>query len=189
SFDVNRPGTPITELRGGVIGGSILQGKFEVGDEIELRPGITKKTKDKEITVPIILKIVGINVGNERVEKAYPGGLVAFETLIDPSLTKGDGLVGNVVGRPGELPPVLDELTMEFNVLNRSDIQSQPLKPQEPLVICAGTATTIGVITKQKGKNIELKLKRGICVDKDVKLAVCRRINQRWRLAGWGMLL
>ena len=31
SFDVNRPGASVDELRGGVAGGSILQGVFKVG--------------------------------------------------------------------------------------------------------------------------------------------------------------
>ncbi len=189
SFDINKPGAQIPKITGGIIGGSVLQGKFKVGDEIELKPGITKKIKDKETVSPIKLKITGIRAGNEKAEVAIPGGLIAIETLIDPSLAKGDGLVGNLVGLAGKLPPVVSELTMEFNPLNRPELQAPPIKLQEPLVISAGTATTLGVIIKQKGKNLELKLKRGICVDKSLKLGVCRRINQRWRLSGWGKML
>ena len=40
SFDINRPGTRPPELRGGVMGGSLLQGHLKVGEEIEIRPGI-----------------------------------------------------------------------------------------------------------------------------------------------------
>lgn len=36
SFDVNKPGTPPERLVGGVVGGSIIQGVFRVGDEIEI---------------------------------------------------------------------------------------------------------------------------------------------------------
>ena len=39
SFDINRPGTRPTKMRGGVIGGSIVEGEFKVGDEIEIGPG------------------------------------------------------------------------------------------------------------------------------------------------------
>ncbi|HJX04408.1 MAG TPA: translation initiation factor IF-2 subunit gamma, partial [Thermoplasmata archaeon] len=39
SFDVNVPGTKIDSLKGGVIGGSLIQGKLKVGDEIEIAPG------------------------------------------------------------------------------------------------------------------------------------------------------
>jgi translation initiation factor 2 subunit 3 len=37
SFDVNRPGEEVVNLRGGVAGGSILQGVLRLGDEIEVR--------------------------------------------------------------------------------------------------------------------------------------------------------
>lgn len=43
SFDVNKPGEEVENLRGGVAGGSILQGVLKVGDEIEVRPGIVTK--------------------------------------------------------------------------------------------------------------------------------------------------
>ena len=39
SFDVNRPGSRPTEIRGGVIGGSIVEGSFSVGDSILIAPG------------------------------------------------------------------------------------------------------------------------------------------------------
>jgi translation initiation factor 2 subunit 3 len=44
SFDVNRPGTPIEKMKGGVIGGSLLQGKIKQGNKIEIRPGRTVTT-------------------------------------------------------------------------------------------------------------------------------------------------
>ena len=43
SFDVNKPGAEIEELKGGVAGGSILTGVLKLGDEIEIRPGIVTK--------------------------------------------------------------------------------------------------------------------------------------------------
>ena len=39
SFDVNKPGQEVQDLRGGVAGGSIIQGVLRVGQEIEIRPG------------------------------------------------------------------------------------------------------------------------------------------------------
>ena len=37
---MNKPGSEVEELRGGVAGGSILRGVLKVGQEIEIRPGI-----------------------------------------------------------------------------------------------------------------------------------------------------
>ena len=46
SFDVNKPGQDVSNLQGGVAGGSILQGVLRVGDEVEVRPGIVAKKDD-----------------------------------------------------------------------------------------------------------------------------------------------
>ena len=46
SFDVNKPGSEVEELRGGVAGGSILRGVLRVGQEIEIRPGIVSKDSE-----------------------------------------------------------------------------------------------------------------------------------------------
>merc|ERR1712086_392605 len=43
SFDVNKPGEEIENLKGGVAGGSILKGVLRVGEEIEIRPGVVSK--------------------------------------------------------------------------------------------------------------------------------------------------
>ena len=45
SFDVNKPGTKLKNIKGGVIGGSLTQGVFNVGDEIEIKPGIMNEKK------------------------------------------------------------------------------------------------------------------------------------------------
>ena len=36
---MNKPGSEVEDLRGGVAGGSILRGVLKVGQEIEIRPG------------------------------------------------------------------------------------------------------------------------------------------------------
>merc|ERR1719411_2341695 len=43
SFDVNKPGEDVANLKGGVAGGSILQGVLRLEDEVEVRPGIVTK--------------------------------------------------------------------------------------------------------------------------------------------------
>ena len=61
SFDVNKPGESVENLKGGVAGGSILQGVLKIGDEIEVRPGIVTKEKDGTIKCkPIKSKIVSL---------------------------------------------------------------------------------------------------------------------------------
>ncbi|MCX8196945.1 MAG: translation initiation factor IF-2 subunit gamma [Candidatus Micrarchaeota archaeon] len=188
SFDVNKPGTEISKLKGGVIGGSLVQGKLRLGEEVEMLPGIWMKVKDKEIIEPIVLKIEGLMAGGEPVEEAKPGGLIGIATGLDPAITKADQLVGNIVGKKGTLPPVLSEVELEYSLLKREGIDNPPLKAGEPIVISAGTATAVGVITKLKGNSVTVKLKRPICAERKGKAALTRKIGQRWRLAGFGII-
>ena len=39
SFDINRPGSRPESLKGGIIGGSIVEGSFNVGDSVLIAPG------------------------------------------------------------------------------------------------------------------------------------------------------
>merc|ERR1712141_544983 len=49
SFDVNKPGCEVDDLKGGVAGGSILRGVLKVGQEIEIRPGLVSKDRDGKL--------------------------------------------------------------------------------------------------------------------------------------------
>ena len=120
SFDVNKPGTTIDALEGGIIGGTIAQGKFVVGEEIEIRPGISVEREGKTFYDPLISEIVSLHAGEQSVKEATCGGLVGVGTLLDPSYSKADGLTGSIAGKVGMLPPTLTELTLETHVLERA---------------------------------------------------------------------
>lgn len=99
SFDVNKPGEEVHALRGGVAGGSLLQGVLKVGDEIEVRPGIVTKDKDGAVMcLPIYSRIVSLFAEHNELQYAVPGGLIGVGTKIDPTLTRADRLVGQVLG-------------------------------------------------------------------------------------------
>ena len=49
SFDVNKPGSEVDDLKGGVAGGSILRGVLQVGQQIEVRPGIVSRDLNGKI--------------------------------------------------------------------------------------------------------------------------------------------
>ncbi len=190
SFDVNKPGADATKIVGGVIGGAIIKGKFKVGDEVEIRPGM-KAAKDgkagkKESYTPIVTTIVKMSNGSEDIKDAVPGGLIGISTEIDPTFTKADGLVGDVVGHVGKVPEAVGEFTLKYHKLSRTDIPEQAMKENEPLVMGVGTATAIGFIKKVKKDTVEVELKRPVVIDKTLKIAVMRNLGQRWRLTGWG---
>jgi len=187
SFDVNRPGTEIKGLEGGVLGGSIIQGDLKKGDEIEIKPGIAKKEGGKPSTVTCTVQ--GLMESNEQLEHATAGGLVAIGTSLDPSLTKSDALVGSVIGRKGEVPDPVDTLTVKYSVLERKDIPKTPLRENEPVVVNVHTSTGVGLITKLSKGAATIKLKKPTVVYKDMHVAISRKVGQRWRLTAWGRIV
>ncbi len=190
SFDVNKPGTKIKDLVGGVIGGSIARGRFKLGDVIEIRPGINvaKDKSKREMFEPIITTIESLSAGEEKLEEAIPGGLIAVGTSMDPSLTKADGLVGQIVGHSGKLPQSTNAITINYSSLNRDDIPKQSFRPDELVLLGIGTGTVVGYITRIKKNKLEISLKHTICADKSEKISVLRNFAQRWKLSGYGTL-
>jgi translation initiation factor 2 subunit 3 len=191
SFDVNKPGTPIEKLEGGVIGGTIMQGKFAVGDEVEIRPGIS--IKEKDIYNPLVTEIVSLHAGGKSVKEAHCGGLVGVGTLLDPSLSKADGLTGNIVGKTGMLPPTLSELTLETHILaqvvgTKELTKVENINNGETLLLHVGAAITVGKVTSIKNDVATLELTRPVCAQIGSRVAISRKIAGRWRLIGYGMI-
>jgi translation initiation factor 2 subunit 3 len=83
SFDINKPGTNIAELKGGILGGSIKSGIIKVGDKIKIND-----------LVGIITEIRSDNI---VLSEANNGGLIAIGTDIDPSFTKSNKLAHNFI--------------------------------------------------------------------------------------------
>ena len=120
SFDINKPGTEVDDLKGGVAGGSILQGVLKLGDEIEIRPGIVSKDSEGKVKCsPIRSKIVTLFAEQNLLQFAVPGGLIGVGTMIDPTLCRQDRLVGQVLGEPAKLPEIFTELEISFYLLRR----------------------------------------------------------------------
>ncbi len=102
SFDINKPGISIDKLVGGIAGGSILKGILKIGDEIEIRPGIvtTDPETKKIVCTPLRTTVLSLSAEKNNLLYAIPGGLIGLGTKLDPSLTKADELVGNIIGYP-----------------------------------------------------------------------------------------
>ncbi|BDB97599.1 translation initiation factor IF-2 subunit gamma [Saccharolobus caldissimus] len=194
SFDVNRPGTPFNELKGGVIGGSIIQGVFRVDQEIKIVPGIRVERQGKVTYEPIYTKIASIRFGDDDFSEAKPGGLVAIGTYLDPSLTKADNLLGNVVTLANANIPVLWNIRMRYKLLERvvgakEMLKVDPIKPKETLMLSVGSSTTLGLVTSVKSDEIEVELRRPVAIwSNGVRVVISRQIAGRWRMIGWGII-
>lgn len=193
SFDINKPGCNPANISGGVIGGSLVQGKLKIGDEIEIMPGIQIKKRGKASWISLKSEIVGLIAAGEPVDEVGPGGLIGVGTKLDPALTKADSLSGSVAGEPDTLPPMLLDFTMNTHLLERvvgtkEEREVEPIKSSEPLMINIGTATTIGVVTSARGNNVDVKLKLPVCAEEGQRVALSRRVGARWRLIGYGII-
>jgi translation initiation factor 2 subunit 3 len=189
SFDINKPGTPIKDLKGGVIGGSLTEGKLRIGDEIEIKPGIKKG--DKYISLKT--KIVGLQKAGRNLEEATAGGLLGVMTNLDPFITKSDSLVGNLVGLVGTLPESTNKIKLEINFIERilKDLpaNAKEIKVGDTLLINVGTARSIGIVKNKKKKEIEIDLRIPVCIYKEDRVVISKQIEGRWRLIGYGKIL
>ncbi|MHA1125832.1 MAG: translation initiation factor IF-2 subunit gamma, partial [Candidatus Heimdallarchaeota archaeon] len=191
SFEVNKPGTLPEELLGGVLGGSIIQGVLKEGDEIEIRPGIRGGRKHD----PIITKITSIHAGTlGKVKEAKPGGLMSIGTDIDPSNTRADSLVGNIIGKPGNLPDVTADINLKINLMDfvvglEEQMKVKNLAVGEQLMLNVWTAITLGQITNiAKGNVITVSIVRPVVSEPGTRVAISRRLAGRFRLIGFGIV-
>jgi len=193
SFDINKPGSNWRDLKGGVIGGSLIRGILRESDDIEIRPGLQVQAENRVRWEPIETKITTINAGSRKVTEATPGGLLGIGTKLDPALTKSDALAGQVAGHPGKLPPVWDRIRFRVTLMERvvgasSETQIEPLKHNEPLMLSVGTAVTVGIVVNTRKDIVETTLKRPVCAETGARIAISRQVGGRWRLIGMGVL-
>ena len=209
SFDINRPGTTWEDLAGGVVGGSLVSGELTADEEIELRPGREVEEGGQTEWQPLTTTIRSLQAGDGAPDSVAPGGLIGVGTGLDPSLTKGDSLGGQIAGEPGTLPPTRHGFEMDVELLERvvgseersSSGRSSGQSPREdetdeveeistgePLMLTVGTATTVGAVTSARDSECEVNLKRPVCAADGATIAINRRVGARWRLIGIGTL-
>jgi translation initiation factor 2 subunit 3 len=189
SFDINKPGSTIEKLQGGVLGGTIKQGKLKQGDEIEILPGCLDGKRWKVLKT----KISSIIAGGSKLKEVTPGGSMGIMTELDPAIVKSDQLVGSVIGHPGKLPPVWNEIDLEPHLLKRvvgakDKLVVEPIKKTEFLMLNVNSAATVGVVQDISKKSIKCTLRKPICAEVGAKMTISRRLGQRWRLIGYGII-
>jgi translation initiation factor 2 subunit 3 len=190
SFDINKPGLPLDKVNGGVIGGALIQGELTLGDEIEIRPGFMDEKKNKYEPIRSVVSTLGTGAG--LVQKVRPGGLVAIGTKLDPTYVKSDSLIGSVVGKPETLPDDVEDISIDVKLFDtavgtQEMVKVEPIKTKEFLRLNVGTAATLGTVTNSKDNKIEAKLKKPLCLLPQSRVALSRRIAERWRLIGAGI--
>ena len=196
SFDINRPGTKISELRGGVLGGILKKGKLKINDEIEIKPGLNIKKQNQQTYRTIKTKIISLHKGSESVKEVFPGASISIETELDPVLTKSDSLTGCVVSAKGNLPEISYKIKLKKDLFDEvfgseKHEKVQPIKTKEMLMLSINTTITVGVVEKinENNSEIELNLNLPVVAIKGENVGIARNIDGHWRLIGSGEIV
>ena len=95
-----------------------------------------------------------------------PGGLIAVGLGVDPTLTRANRLVGMVMGYPGQLPDVIQQIDISYYLLRRLlGVKSEggkgkkmekvsKIKKGEVLLVNIGSTTSGGKVTNVKSVRI-----------------------------------
>ncbi|KAH0574871.1 Eukaryotic translation initiation factor 2 gamma subunit [Spironucleus salmonicida] len=205
SFDVNKSGSKPENLSGGVVGGTLSQGILKIGDIVEIRPGIIEIDGDNIKCYPLKTKIVSLKTEDNELNYAIPGGLIAVGTLLDPSITKSDRLVGQVLGIPGSLPPIMRRLKISFHELQTSIIPTGFMAltqeifqiDQSILLTVSGCNSTAKIESVNfEGGKIQFVVNltdKPVCVGFGTYVAVsvknAKLQSRNWRLIGYGVIV
>jgi translation initiation factor 2 subunit 3 len=194
SFDINKPGTKISKLNGGVIGGILKKGILKVGDEIEIKPGLSVKKQNQVTYQPITTKIISLHKGKDTVDQIEPGASISVETNLDPFLAKTDSLTGSLVSTKGSLPDITHSIKIKQELFkevlgSETHEKIEPIKTKEMLMLSVNTTITVGTVEKISGNELELSLNLPIVALQGENVGIARNIGGHWRLIGQGEIL
>ena len=118
---------------------------------------------------------------------------MAISTTLDPSIVKSDTLTGSIVGHPGKLPPVHYQISLVTNLLERvvgtkEEVEVKPLAKGEVLMLNVNSAATVGVVMDPSKKNTTCVLKKPIAAFPGDRITISRKVGDRFRLIGYGIL-
>jgi translation initiation factor 2 subunit 3 len=193
SFDINKPGTKPDKMKGGIIGGAIMQGVLKVGDKLEIRPGRIVEEANQIVAKPLFTTVISAMTGATPVDELHPGGSVALMIDLDPAVVNSDKLTGNIVGIPGKLPKIWYNLDLEVHLLDRvvgakDELKVDPIKLNEVLMLNVNSAATVGFVNSISKNRVKCKLKLPVCAELNSKVTISRRVGTRFRLIGFGVI-
>lgn len=194
SFDINKPGTKVNDIKGGVLGGILKKGILSVGDEIEIKPGVSAKKHNETIYTTLKTKIISLHKGNSSVESVSPGASISIETSLDPFLTKADSLTGCVVSHSEKLPEIKYKLKLKTNLFPEvfglgEKKKVEQFKTRELLMLSINTTITVGTVERVSEAEVELALNIPVVVLPGDNAGIARNIDAHWRLIGFGEVI
>lgn len=190
SFDINYPNQQIDDIKGAVIGGSLSQGHFKLGDIIEIRPGNINSQDGKLVSTPLLARIDSMNCEKNQLEYAFPGGLIGIGLSLDPSLTRKNALVGQIVGHIGTLPDLYQNITIKYSRMKNIKKDLPKIVQGEKIVVVINSASMEGIIESIEPHHIiNVKLNMLVCTEMEVPVAIFRKIEHRYKLCYFGKII
>ena len=86
-----------------------------------------------------------------------------------------------------------NNLNLEIHLLERvvgakEDLKVEPIKKAEPLMLNVNSAATVGVVTELRKNSVKCILKLPVCANLGSKVTISRRVGNRFRLIGYGII-
>jgi len=190
TFDINNVNTKGSDLLGGVLGGSIVQGILNCNDIIQISPGICKKIDNAWIVEPIFTKVSSICSEKNKMDFAIAGGLIGIGTLIDPAYTKGNNLIGHIISHPGGHLDIASSITIKYKSFRKVSKENKVLNKGEVIKIGILCKQVTGVIYKwnKQEKKIKIKLAYPCCVN-DQAISIMKKIEGAYKIFSIGNLI
>jgi translation initiation factor 2 subunit 3 len=180
SFNVNLPNTKISELRGGVVGGSLIKGNVKLGDELFILPGLIINNKYK----PIKCKVLDINSDTNKLTHAISGGLLGIMLDIDPGISTDNKLSGNVLIKKKQR---YYNITNNFNI-----IINETFKITENRYIVNIHSNNISCIIKMidnVNKIINVQIDRPTYIDSNDRIIISEETINGLHIVSYGNLI
>ena len=179
SFNINKPGTHINDLVGGVVGGSIMSGKIKKDSIMYLLPGMIIKNDTESRYKPLQCKVESINSEKNQLEEAQMGGLIGIRLDIDPGLTADDKLTGNI------LTDKIDGVVT--NSFESKIIKTSQIDPKTQYIFNINSNNINGKIISKKGDIIKINLENHQYINDNDIITISASNNDSITLVGYSM--
>lgn len=208
SFDINKPGSELIRLNGGVIGGTIMRGSLKVGDRVNIYPGMTKRLSSSEKTQegadfkyePISGEVLSIKSDTNELDYAISGGLLGIQLTIDPAFARNDLLAGSLILKKenvlnaselDDIVKVYDKIIINISKLLISDESLNKVMKEKPQLLININSNNIDCVLHKyikSKKQILLFLKKPIAIDSQENLATIMHKNNNKDIIGRGII-
>lgn len=187
SFNINSAKTKISEIKGGVVGGSLMRGTLKLEDDVMIYPGFIskkiveiddedtegKKSAEVWLYKPLKCKVLSINSDKNSLKYAISGGLIGVQLNIDPAMTRDDELAGQVLAKFGSTNMrVFQGLTIKFTKSMAHDKEDNEIKKGLNVFINVNSNNINCNVREISGEHLYLNLDKPVCVEIGDKITV-----------------